>query len=143
MKRFVVSLVILLLPAVASAHLETGTYEGVRADGQKCAILIEAIEFRNGLRHPLNERVAARLPEFAAADFSLSHPARVDFRSGSVGYVGSELSDTQFLGDRTIAVRLTMVHSPEFNGPASFDVVTKTAEGAETVHCSGLSHRAE
>lgn len=138
MKNILLLAAAAVLPLSASAHLETGYYDGTDRAGNACTIHVSEVSFAEGLRHPINERVTV---EWDGMHFELRHPPRVDFEASEIGFVRSELSDARFLGAETVALRMVMIHSEDFHGPGAFQVVRSGADGTRNLMCDQIRHR--
>jgi hypothetical protein len=125
---------------VSSAHIELGTYTGVRENGDACSFEVKAVSFKDNVRHPLHERVSI-LAEGVA--FELSHRPMIDptksevlaekeILTGSVG-VTSPASASGAV--------LVMGERNEVHGPQVLTVVVddyKRSENDKVLTCKDL-----
>jgi hypothetical protein len=131
------SLVLILVTAApALAHLELGEYRGTTDQGAECAFVVQSVSFENGVRHPLNERVAIDLPDFHRA-YVLSHLPVINRESGKVTSDKAHLTGAFAAANGQVyAASLTMIHRQDYSGPDTLLLISN--EGF--LNCSGFAH---
>lgn len=119
MKNLVFILIMALTP-FAWAHVEPGTYQGSTDDGITCHMTAGQTYFENQMAHPLNERIQITIDNDV---FLVGHPPLVKPEE-SMAYFNHDLFQG-VLPTKTGAKALIihMVHSDEFEGPASYELI--------------------
>jgi hypothetical protein len=139
--RFALSaLAILALAPAARAHLEIGTYRGVDRAGAPCSFEVKSVEFKDGVRHPLNERVKIVLD---GKEWTLRHLPRVDVARSVIGFERDLLSAAEGTITGADAVGLVMSHAPDNHGPVEIARMRDDREDPSRIlrtTCGELQH---
>jgi hypothetical protein len=130
------SILIALFSMSAFADFKLGTYTGTDAQNEACSITFEGKIYRHNVHHPFNEVVNASID---GVNLELKHPGSFNFETSEVQVDHSKLVDTSVgrneNGMYIQYAEVTMVHSPNYNGPSSY---RSAIAGISTV-CSNLS----
>lgn len=130
-------LVTLLTAIFANAHIDEGTWKGVVREGVNCFMDAGKQSFEGGLRHPLAERIEIKI---GTTTYSVQHPRAIDAITGQVSFNHDLFEGVVPTATGAFAVQIKMVHTEEFEGPASFSVMEhnwKTG-AVELVQCNDL-----
>ena len=141
--RRLLTLAILAFAPGAQAHLEIGTYRGTAGDGAECRFEVKAIEFKDGIRHPLNERVKIVIE---GAEWTLKHQPRIDLERSAIGFERDLLSSAVGTVAGADAVALVMDHSPGHHGPVELVRMSQNREDPSRnlrASCGSLEHVGE
>lgn len=111
---------IALLSSSSWAHVEPGTYHGTAENGASCSMTAGETYFENQVPHPLNERIQMTIENDI---FLVGHPSIVKPEE-SLAYFNHDVFQG-VLPTKTGAKALIihMVHSEEFEGPASYELI--------------------
>lgn len=120
MKLFIITL-LGLFTSSSFAHVEEGKYTGKLTDGSECSFESLGTSFENNTPHPLNERVQIK---FNGVEYTLSHPAVVNSSTGEVSFNHDLLQSVVPTKKGAQAFIIHMIHTPEKEGPASFEFLT-------------------
>lgn len=122
----------------ANAHFKIGFYDGTATDGSKCSFEIKAVNFKNNLKHPLNEQVEIEVASDRTLTFT--HLAIVDAVKGTVRPKAKTLSAVEALENGAVAMELIMNHE----GPVQMLTFTDNYSDAslnERNVCANLKYR--
>lgn len=130
-------LITLLTSIFAQAHIEEGTWKGSVREGVDCFMDAGAQTFEGGLRHPLAERIEIKIGN---TTYSVHHPYSIDATTGQVAFNHDLFEGVVPTKTGAYALQIKMVHTEEFEGPASFSVMEHNWKtGAiELVQCNNL-----
>lgn len=120
-----------------NAHIDEGTWKGSVRDGVDCYMDVGAQSFEGGLHHPLAERIEIKI---GSTIYSVRHPHSIDSVTGKITFNHDLFEGVVPTKTGAFAVQIKMVHSVDFEGPASFSVMEhnwKTGS-VELVHCDNL-----
>lgn len=128
----------LLVSGSALAHLKIGTYKGLTAEGQQCAIQIVSISFENNVRNPLNERVVVKSGNLA---MNLSHPVVVGDRFDSIEFDHDYLKGHIGTSEGAALIILEMSHDTKKEGPERVVTLQHNwiTNSAQKTECSELT----
>ncbi|MBX2987854.1 MAG: hypothetical protein KF802_08140 [Bdellovibrionaceae bacterium] len=110
----------LFLAATAQAHIKLGTYAGTSPTQGACSVRIEEVSFENNVRHPLNERVKARIGNDL---FVLQHPPVVNVAQSSVTFTHDLLQGVLATPTGARALIIEMSHEAGKEGPLAFTLI--------------------
>lgn len=135
MKFFIFATV--LFPVIASAHIDKGTWKGVARDGVECSMFVGDQTFVDNFPHPLNERISVKVGDIA---YVVHHPYVINAADGSVDFNHDLFEGVVANKNGASAIQVKMIHSEDFEGPASFSVMNhnwRTGE-KELLECGSL-----
>ena len=130
-------LITTLIAIFAQAHIEEGTWKGTVRDGVNCFMDAGKQTFEGGLHHPLAERIEVKIGN---TFYSVHHPYAIDAATGKVSFNHDLFEGVVPTKTGAFAVQIKMIHSDDFEGPASFSVMEhnwKTGT-TELVQCNDL-----
>lgn len=81
----------LVIPSLACAHVETGTFSGKDQNGDACQFEVGEQWFENNKPHPLNERIPVSKIQFKGGEvaqviWNLGHPPVVNAEAGQARF---------------------------------------------------------
>ena len=115
-----VFIISLFLSASALAHVEVGTYTGVKEDGSVCLMTAGPGFFENNVPHPLNERIPLTVD---GQTFVVHHPVVMDSSKGVVSFNHNLFQGVSPTSTGARALEVEMEHSESFEGPRSFTLM--------------------
>lgn len=129
--------VLLLFSLKSMAHIEPGTWKGNVKEGVNCIMEVGAQSFENGLRHPLNERIAITI---GAIQYSVHHPYSMNIQDGTVSFNHDLFEAVVPTKTGAYALQIVMKHTPEYEGPVSYSVMEDNWSTGfkEVVNCSDV-----
>lgn len=138
--KSLIALVTLVLSVNSFAHLENGIYRGTTSQGTTCEMKVIGVNFRNNLKHPVNEQVTV---EYNSETFILAHLPSLNQNSVQVqggfltGFNGIKTAENK---KAVTAFQVEMVHTETFEGPKEFHFVldTKDSSTSNSVSCQEL-----
>lgn len=135
MKNLFLSLII--LPIIAQAHIEPGTWKGTVNENANCFMEVGAQTYEGGLKHPLNERISITI---GSINYSVRHPYSIDTTTGEVGFNHDLFEAVVPTKTGAYALQIKMIHTDEFEGPSSLSVMEHNWKNdqKEIVNCHDL-----
>ncbi len=108
----------MFMGALASAHVEPGTYKGTAlATGEPCEMIAGENFYLNGERHPLNERIKIN---YDGIEYIVQHPPVIDEATSTAHFNHDEFQGLFATKTGAKAFIIHMSHTEEFEGPVSF-----------------------
>lgn len=116
------------------ASIEPGTWKGRVSDQANCFMEVGEQTFENGIRNPLNERIAITI---GMTKYSVRHPYSINPTDGTVGFNHDLFEAVMPTATGTFALQIVMKNTPDFEGPVSYSVMEDDwASGfKEVVNC--------
>lgn len=110
-----------LVGSLAQAHIEPGTWTGVGVDNGSCIMEVGPQTFENNVPHPLNERIQIKVGNDT---YSVRHPSVIDPKTATASFNHDQFEAILATPEGAQAIVIEMAHSPEFEGPTKFTVIS-------------------
>lgn len=136
MKKILVFISV-LFPLITTAHIEKGTWKGSVREGVDCFMDVGDQSFVDGIHHPLNERIQIKV---GAIDYVVRHPYSIDVTTGTIDFNHDLFEGVFATSTGAYAIQINMIHTEDFEGPASFSVMEHNwkTDFKELVVCKSL-----
>lgn len=119
-QMILLGLTLFLVASVSKAHIEPGVYKGITDKKENCEMTVVRQYFENNKPHPLNERIEIQI---AGETFKVGHPPVISAKDFVVSYNHDMFQGLVPTDTGAKAVEITMVHTPEFEGPSDFNLI--------------------
>ncbi|PIS10903.1 MAG: hypothetical protein COT73_06800 [Bdellovibrio sp. CG10_big_fil_rev_8_21_14_0_10_47_8] len=119
------------------AHIEPGVYQGKTATGNTCEMTVAETYYLNNERHPLNERIDI---SYQGQKYVMQHPPVVQSSPAMAYFNHDQFHGVVPTNVGAKAVIIQMVHTENFEGPASFSYIEHQwkTDSKVLVECAGI-----
>ena len=132
------TLLVMVAPSMAFAHVEMGTYVGKTESGEECSMVAVRSYFESDVPHPLNERVVIQVGQ---DEFTVGHPAVIDETTPTASFNHDAFHGVKptSVGARALVVKMS--HEEGHEGPTAFHLIEHQwrANQRTVVHCLGIA----